>query len=134
IVVLESPPVDHVRYGISVVVDVDVVVHVGGERVEVRPAGWTLERDPVADEHHRVRGALRHVRVEVRAVDLGIGRDQRSFAVARGDGRRGAEPREQPRDQCARAGHCYGGRAETLAMVMQGETLLSRWNETNAAA
>jgi hypothetical protein len=46
--VLEGPAEDGVGLGVAVVVDVEQVARVGGERVEVRAAVGLLERLPVA--------------------------------------------------------------------------------------
>src|SRR5439155_36859 len=55
VLVGEDPAVGDVGHAPAAVVDVDVVMRAGGERIEVRPAVGLFERDPVRDEGDRAR-------------------------------------------------------------------------------
>ena len=105
VLVAENPPVDDVRLGVAVVVDVDVVTNARCERVEVRTGIGSLERDPVADERDALRVVWTDERVEVGCVDLRVGRCERRFPVTRCVTRDGTEPAERAdHDPCRQRG------------------------------
>ena len=90
--VLELPAVDDVGLGVTVVVDVDVVVRVGRPGEEVRAAGGLLERVPVGDDRHRA-GLVRAVEgVEVGVVVLRVVQDAWRLPVAGRAGGAGCQP------------------------------------------
>ena len=99
---LERVPEQQVALAVTVVVDVQVVLGVLGEREEVRSAGRFLERDPVGDDRRRVRMVRADERVHVGVVVLGLPRDQRGLPVAGGGGR----PRFQRGHACGRERSC----------------------------
>ena len=111
VVVAERPPVDRVRLGVGVVVDLDVVADVLAEREEVRPSRWGLERDPVADDRDRAGIVRADERIEVRVVGLRVGGDQRRLAVARCATGGRAETGEEPDPDRGRGAEHHESRA-----------------------
>ncbi len=92
--VAEAELEGQVFLGVAVVVDVDLVQRVRVQREVVRAAVGVLQRQVVGDQRDVVAAPTAAVvadafvaaeHVEVGAVDLGRGRDERGFAVARCD-------------------------------------------------
>jgi hypothetical protein len=73
--------VGHVRLGVTVIVDVDLIEHVVAELEEVRAACRILEWDEVGDERDRVWGVRTDKRIDVGVVRCSVVRDTRRFLV-----------------------------------------------------
>ena len=79
--VLEAPAVGDVLDAVAGVVDLDVVVGLGIELAEVRPARGAHQRDPVRDHGQLPRRVRRHERVHVRVVGGGVEHDPGGLAM-----------------------------------------------------
>ncbi len=77
----EPELVSDVRLGVPVGVDVDLVQDVLAELIEVRAAGWQLERDVVGNERDGARLVRAHERVHIGAVGYRILGDFRGLAM-----------------------------------------------------
>jgi hypothetical protein len=96
---LEAELVGDMTLAVAHIVYVDLVEHIVAELVEVRRAFGRLEWDIVGDECDGVVGVRGYEHVEIRAVCVRVGRDQRRFAVARRADIRWGERDQQARDQ-----------------------------------
>lgn len=117
---LEGVAVDQLTLCVTVVVDVEVVLGVVGERVEVRTARGLLEGNPVRHDRRRVRLVRADERVHVRVVVLGSARDQRGLPVAGGGGR----PRRQRRRTGGREPPAASAPHTRVARVLRPAPLL----------
>ena len=78
----ELVPVAHVPLAVAGLVNVEVVPGGVREEIEVRAAVGLLERDPVADDRHRVRSIRAPEGVQVGVVCGGILEERRGLPVA----------------------------------------------------
>src|SRR5215468_12122447 len=126
---MELPAEDDVRFGVPIVVDLDVVGRVRREWIEVRSTVRFLKRAEVRDEVDVARAVLADERVYVGVVDRRVGRDERSLAVAGrtcaagsqecDPGDQGEPERRERRAQaaCSRGAHGSSVRGTVLAWV-----------------
>ena len=133
----EREPVGQVRLGVAVVVDVDVVGGVGGEREEVGSPVGCGERREARDERDAVGLVGADEGVQVGVVDRGVTGDHRCLAVAgRVGGTRSKAGQRGREEQCAGAGEQSGtpdgsgrhqGSPFRVACGKDSETWSRRW-------
>src|SRR5215467_11362419 len=110
---MELPAEHDVRFGVPIVVDLDVVGRVRREWIEVRSTVRFLKRAEVRDEVDVARAVLANERIYVGVVDRRVGRDEWRLAVAGRTCAAGAKARgpgghgEPKRGECSAPAACF---------------------------